>query len=137
MRKTETQNKSDGERYYVIENGVRLSGMPAFEEHSGTNDSDTWKLVVFIRHLPQLSAEELQKMERLNPKTEGELLSTQNHVAALLRRFLDTECLSSLVEDKLVKKPNRSSILCGDQCDCDLVPWLYGIFVPAGPDQFT
>jgi mono/diheme cytochrome c family protein len=72
MRKAETQDKSDGELYYVIENGVRLSGMPAFGEHSGIDDADTWKLVVFIRHLPQLSAEELQKMEQLNPKTEEE-----------------------------------------------------------------
>lgn len=72
LRKAETQNKSDGELYYIIENGVRLSGMPAFGEHPGTVDEDTWKLVVFIRHLPQLSTEELQTMEQLNPKTEEE-----------------------------------------------------------------
>ena len=30
MRMAETQNKSDGELYYTIENGVRLSGMPVF-----------------------------------------------------------------------------------------------------------
>ena len=30
LRAAETQNKSDGELYYTIENGVRLSGMPAF-----------------------------------------------------------------------------------------------------------
>ena len=72
MRKPETQNKSDGELYYVIENGVRLSGMPAFGEHSGTDDADTWKLVVFIRHLPKLTVDELKQMERLNPKTEEE-----------------------------------------------------------------
>src|SRR5579884_1776981 len=29
MRMAETQNKTDGELYYTIENGVRLSGMPA------------------------------------------------------------------------------------------------------------
>jgi len=73
IRKAETQNKSDGELYYTIENGVRLSGMPAFgEEDTADGDADTWKLVVFIRHLPQLSAEELRRMEQLNPKTEDE-----------------------------------------------------------------
>jgi mono/diheme cytochrome c family protein len=72
MRKPETQNKSDGELYYDIENGVALSGMPAFGDGSGTGDVDTWKLVVFIRHLPQLRSEELQKMEQLNPKTQEE-----------------------------------------------------------------
>lgn len=70
MRTAETQNKSDGELYYTIENGVRLSGMPAFGEHPGTNDADTWRLVVFIRHLPALTSEELVEMGTLNPKTE-------------------------------------------------------------------
>ena len=74
MRKAETQTKTDGELYYTIENGVRLSGMPAFGEHPGTNDTDTWKLVVFLRHLPSLSAQELTEMNALNPKTEEERL---------------------------------------------------------------
>jgi mono/diheme cytochrome c family protein len=73
MRRAETQNKSDGELYYIIENGVRLSGMPAFgEEHGAGADVDTWKLVLFLRHLPNLNAKELKRMESLNPKTEEE-----------------------------------------------------------------
>ena len=71
MRTGETQNKSDGELYYTIENGVRLSGMPAFgEEHVPGGDTDTWKLVLFMRHLPSLTADELRQMGQLNPKTE-------------------------------------------------------------------
>ena len=73
MRLSETKNKSDGELYYIIENGVRLSGMPAFgEEHTGGGDDDTWKLVLFIRHLPKISDAELQQMTQLNPKTDEE-----------------------------------------------------------------
>lgn len=73
MRTKETQNKSDGELYYTIENGIRLSGMPAFgEEHAKAGDRETWNLVLFIRHLPNQTAEELQQMEQLNPKTEKE-----------------------------------------------------------------
>src|SRR6201998_1578307 len=73
MRQKETQNKSDGELYYTIENGIRLSGMPAFgEEHAKAGDIETWNLVLFIRHLPNQTAEELQQMEQLNPKTEKE-----------------------------------------------------------------
>jgi mono/diheme cytochrome c family protein len=73
MRQKETQNKSDGELYYTIENGIRLSGMPAFgEEHANAGDMETWNLVLFIRHLPNQTAEELQQMEQLNPKTEKE-----------------------------------------------------------------
>ena len=73
MRLTETQNKSDGELYYTIENGVRLSGMPAFgEEHATRTVTETWQLVLFIRHLPQLTTPDLKEMEQLNPKTEEE-----------------------------------------------------------------
>jgi mono/diheme cytochrome c family protein len=73
MRAKETQNKSDGELYWTIENGIRLSGMPAFgEEHAKAGDMETWNLVLFIRHLPNQTAEELKHMEQLNPKTDKE-----------------------------------------------------------------
>src|SRR5271169_2074621 len=70
LRAAGTQNKSDGELYYTIENGVRLSGMPAF---SGTHTvPQTWRLVLFIRHLPQVTAGELNEMKRLDPKSEAD-----------------------------------------------------------------
>ena len=69
LRAAGTQNKSDGELYYTIENGVRLSGMPAFgEAHTA---AETWRLVLFIRHLPQITPEELNEMKALNPKSQG------------------------------------------------------------------
>lgn len=61
LRAAGTQNKSDGELYYTIENGVRLSGMPAF--HGTHTDPLTWRLILFIRHLPQITAEELNEMK--------------------------------------------------------------------------
>lgn len=72
MRLARTQELSDGELYYTIKNGVRLSGMPAFGE-PGDDDLDSWKLVAFIRHLPKLTAQEELQMEQLNPKTPEEL----------------------------------------------------------------
>ncbi|PYU23888.1 MAG: cytochrome C [Acidobacteria bacterium] len=79
MRTAETQNKGDGELYYTIENGVRLSGMPAFGTGSGTgtDDAETWKLVLFIRHLPQITPEELEDMKKLNPKTDADRAEEQ------------------------------------------------------------
>jgi len=67
LRDSGTQKLSDGEIFWIIENGVRFTGMPAF---GGSNDSqqDSWKLVRFIRHLPQLTPEERMEMERNNPK---------------------------------------------------------------------
>jgi mono/diheme cytochrome c family protein len=66
MRLPATQNMSDGELYYTIHNGIRLTGMPAWG--SGDLDDDSWKLVLFIRHLPRLTPEEEREMKRLNPK---------------------------------------------------------------------
>jgi mono/diheme cytochrome c family protein len=66
LRMDETQKLSDGELFWIIENGVRFTGMPAFATPGAENDN--WKLVVFIRHLPQLTAEERMEMERYNPK---------------------------------------------------------------------
>jgi len=67
MRKEGTQKLTDGELFYIIENGVRLTGMPAWGD-SEASQSDSWKLVHFIRHLPELSAAEIAEMEKLNPK---------------------------------------------------------------------
>jgi mono/diheme cytochrome c family protein len=64
-----TQNKSDGELYYTIQNGVRLSGMPAFGE--AHTPEKAWRLVLFIRHLPQITPEELSEMKGLNPKRQA------------------------------------------------------------------
>jgi len=70
MRLPETQNLSDGEIYYIIHNGVRLTGMPAWGVDEP--DLDSWKLVIFIRHLPQLTRDEISDMEKFNPKSESE-----------------------------------------------------------------
>ena len=67
MRQSATQQKTDGELFYIIQNGVRLTGMPAWGG-SAHDEEDSWKLVRFIRHLPQLTFEEKKAMEKLNPK---------------------------------------------------------------------
>ena len=72
MRQKDTQEMSDGELYYTINNGVRLSGMPAFGD-PGDDDVDSWKLVAFIRHLPRLTDAEEAEMQRLNPKSPDEI----------------------------------------------------------------
>jgi mono/diheme cytochrome c family protein len=71
MRKADTQNLSDGEIYYIIVNGIRLTGMPAWGQ-GGDDDRETWALVHFIRHLPKLTNAEQRQMKAANPKTEEE-----------------------------------------------------------------
>jgi mono/diheme cytochrome c family protein len=75
LRLPESQQLSDGELFWVIENGVRFTGMPAFS--SPGSETDSWKLVDFIRHLPQLTAEERLEMERNNPKSPADRLGEQ------------------------------------------------------------
>jgi len=71
MRLAETQQKTDGELFYLIENGIRMSGMPAWGG-SDHGEQDSWKLVHFIRHLPDLTIQERIEIERLNPKSPAE-----------------------------------------------------------------
>ena len=71
MRRPETQQLTDGELFYIIQNGVRLTAMPAWAssaQNSAHDEMDSWKLVRFIRHLPTLTFEEKKEMEKLNPK---------------------------------------------------------------------
>jgi len=76
MRQPGTQRMTDGELFFVIENGIRLTGMPAWGG-AGNDQRDSWKLVRFIRHLPLLTTQELQEMEALNPKSPEELKEEQ------------------------------------------------------------
>jgi len=70
MRVPATQRLTDGELLYIIENGVRLTGMPAWG--GAGKPEESWKLVLFIRHLPSVTKEEVVEMERLNPKSPEE-----------------------------------------------------------------
>lgn len=73
MRLAHTQNLSDGELFWVIENGIRFTGMPAWS--TGTKDGETasWHLVHFIRRLPKLTPEDIKEMESLNPRSPAEI----------------------------------------------------------------
>ena len=62
MREPQTQELSDGELFYIIKNGIRFTGMPGW----GGEDEENWKLVLFIRHLPQITDKELEFMSEVN-----------------------------------------------------------------------
>jgi predicted CXXCH cytochrome family protein len=54
-----TQNLTDGEIHYIIKNGVRLTGMPAWgNPHIAQDDTDAWKLVLFVRSIASLTPQE-------------------------------------------------------------------------------
>jgi mono/diheme cytochrome c family protein len=66
MREERTQSLTDGELFSIIQNGIRFTGMPAFGDQH--NEEAAWKLVLFIRHLPKQTPQEIAEMEKLNPK---------------------------------------------------------------------
>ena len=73
MRREGTQRMTDGELFYIIENGIRLSGMPGWGSGTERDHQDSWKLVRFIRHLPALTAAEEEQMKGLNPRSPEEI----------------------------------------------------------------
>jgi mono/diheme cytochrome c family protein len=73
LRAAETQSLTDGEIFSIIENGVRLTGMPAWGDGTDEGERSSWALVHFIRHLPALTSDELDRMAGLNPKTPADI----------------------------------------------------------------
>ena len=72
LRLAQTQQLGDGELFYIIENGVRLTGMPGWGDGTDEGRRASWHLVHFIRHLSRLTPREKLEMEQINPKSPEE-----------------------------------------------------------------
>lgn len=55
-----TQSRTDGQLFWVIRNGIRMTGMPAFGPTH--DDEEIWHIVAFVRHLPDLTDPERQTL---------------------------------------------------------------------------
>lgn len=71
MRLPRTQNLSDGELFYIIENGVMLTGMPGWSTGTPEGEKSSWQLVHFMRRLPKLTPDDFAIMERFNPTSRA------------------------------------------------------------------
>jgi mono/diheme cytochrome c family protein len=70
----EAKDWTDGELFWIIKHGIRMTGMPAFgKSHS---DDDIWKIVAFVRQLDQLT--DRQKAE-LKKSGESKSEQAQHH----------------------------------------------------------
>jgi mono/diheme cytochrome c family protein len=83
MTQRATQELSDGELFAIIENGIRLTGMPGWGTGTAESGYGSWTLVHLIRHLPELTPQEVAEMEALNPKTPAEWEALQAEEAFL------------------------------------------------------
>ncbi len=86
MRLSATQSLTDGELFYIIENGIRLTGMPAWGDGTPEGAEGSWHLVHLIRKLPTLTAEEIAQMQAMNPRSPAEILAEEE-----MRKFLAGE----------------------------------------------
>lgn len=68
LRAAATQQQTDGELYTTIQNGIRLSAMPAWGEVRD-DDRDRWNLVALIRRLNQLTPEEEKEIQKHLPRS--------------------------------------------------------------------
>jgi mono/diheme cytochrome c family protein len=93
MRESATQGLSDGDLFYIIENGVRLTGMPAWGTGAPDSEVATWHLVHFIRQLPKLTEHDLARMRELNPKSAEEWRAEEE-----TRRFLEPDAAAKPAE---------------------------------------
>jgi mono/diheme cytochrome c family protein len=73
LKAAATQSLGDGTLFYVIEHGVRFTGMPAFGTDTLEGEESSWHLVNFLRRLPKLTPEELGEMEEMNPRPPAEI----------------------------------------------------------------
>jgi len=75
LRSPGTQQLTDGEIHYVIENGVQLTGMPAWGNPHRATENDSWKLVLFIRNLRPLDAQE--QAQQASTRTSAHYVGSQ------------------------------------------------------------
>ncbi len=77
MTLDDTQSLSDGEIFGIIENGIRLTGMPAWGNGTPESTKASWELVHLVRHFPKITQAELEEMASLNPMSRADFEGEQ------------------------------------------------------------
>ena len=73
MRLAATQSLTDGDLFYIIEHGVRFTGMPGWSTGTAAGETASWQLVHVIRRLPMLTSEELNTIEQHRPRAPADV----------------------------------------------------------------
>src|SRR5216683_7374177 len=99
LRLPPTQSLTDGEIRYIIRNGVRMTGMPGWANPHDEQGDDSWKLVLFIRSLRELTREEHeQQVATTNSAHYIGSLSCQRCHAQIYERWRKTP-MANVVRD--------------------------------------
>lgn len=62
------QARTDGQLYWLVDEGIRMTGMPAFGPTHGENE--LWQIVAFLRHLPEITEEEKAQLKGKREEAE-------------------------------------------------------------------
>jgi mono/diheme cytochrome c family protein len=68
MRQPATQQLTDGELFWIIENGI-----PGWSTGTPDGERASWELVHFVRRLPALTPAEIEEMAGMNPRPPSEI----------------------------------------------------------------
>jgi len=148
LRAPATQNLTDGEIHYIIENGVQLTGMPAWGNAGGSHresSSNSWKLVLFIRSLGGLtqSEQEQQSATAVAAKYVGSQACEKCH-AEIYDRWKKTPMANVVRDprthpDAIIPDPATNNVA---KFTVDQVAFVYGslwkqrYFTKVGDDYF-
>ena len=147
LRRPETQNLTDGEIHYIIQNGVRLTGMPALgNPHSGQDDNSAWKLVLFVRSigLPTPHEKAQQNATAASARYVGSAACQKCH-AEIYERWKNTP-MANVVRDPRQYPgaiiPNLATNTVSPKFTMNQVAFVYGsiwkqrYFIKIGDDYF-
>lgn len=81
-----TQKWSDGQLYFIIANGICMTGMPGFGKKH--DPKEIWGMILWVRHLAQLSPQEKAALEsrmRMTTEEHEEMMQTSHPEPAKIR----------------------------------------------------
>ena len=76
----DTQKWLDGELYFIIANGISMSAMPGFGKNH--DPKEIWGMVLWVRHLAQLSPPEKEAIEsrkRMTTEQHEKMMKEAHH----------------------------------------------------------
>jgi mono/diheme cytochrome c family protein len=62
------QSRTDGQLFFIVDEGIKMTGMPAFGPTHKENE--IWKIVAFLRHLPEITDEEKAQLKSETEEAE-------------------------------------------------------------------
>jgi mono/diheme cytochrome c family protein len=85
-------DRSPGYLYWVVKNGIKMTGMPAWDFRM--DDADLWAVVAFVRHLPTLSAAQYAALRAPEPVTQDAGLAGEPDAARGKRALEQYACVA-------------------------------------------